>query len=428
MKTHHQHHYKRFILSSLKHKRRSYNRQPWQEPVSVNDKNDQERANGTSARKYDGGKYDGGKYDRQVTTRKLWCLCSELVAEGECTLENIRLTETVKKGGCAAKLPADELRGVLQSLQLHRAQELLVDASTMDDAGIWDLGDGRALVQTLDFFTPIVDDPYSFGMIAAANAISDVYAMGGTPKTAMTILAFPASTLPMDLLKPLMQGAIDKIHEAGACLVGGHSIDDETLKLGFSVTGMVNTQKIWSNASLKQGDRLILTKPLGTGTITSGIKLGKCTPASMSDAITSMTTLNRVPEILGDFDISAATDITGFGLAGHVLQMARASGVSVNIEVNALPALEGAMDLLRAEILNRAHRTNLKYVQDEVDFGSITPAERWLTVDPQTSGGILLAVPEQQADRALATIRTKFPRSAIIGNVGPIKDKKLLIH
>ncbi len=341
-------------------------------------------------------------------------------------MEKIRLTETVKKGGCAAKLPADELRHVLQDLDLKSSSELLVGASTMDDAGIWDLGDGRGMVQTLDFFTPIVDDPYSFGAIAATNALSDVYAMGGTPKTAMTILAFPSATLPMEMLKPLMQGAIDKIHEAGAFLVGGHSIDDETLKLGFSVTGFVNTKKIWSNAGLKVGDRLILTKPLGTGTITSGIKLGRSSPEAVNDAVTSMSMLNSVPEILQDIAISGATDITGFGLAGHVLQMARASAVTVEIDTQELPVLSGTMELLQAEVLNRAHRTNMRYVEDEVDFGSVTQAHRWLTVDPQTSGGILLAVPEHSAEHVLSLVRTKFPRSTFIGRVRSKGPKKLV--
>ena len=332
-------------------------------------------------------------------------------------METIRLTETVTKGGCAAKLPADDLRAVLGSLKLNSAKELVVGTSTMDDAGVWDLGDGRCMVQTLDFFTPIVDDPYNFGAVAAANAISDVYAMGGCPKTAMTILAFPTSTLPLELLKPLMQGAVDKIHEAGACLVGGHSIDDDTLKLGFSVTGFVDKKKIWTNAGLKVGDVLILTKPLGTGTITSGLKSKKASAASINDALASMMTLNRVPELLEDFDISAGTDITGFGIAGHLVQMARASGVTIEMNTAALPTLEGALDLLRAEVLNRAHRTNLRYVEKEVDFGTVAQELRWLTLDPQTSGGIVFAVAEKDHLRALAAVKNKFPRSAVIGRV-----------
>jgi selenide,water dikinase len=330
---------------------------------------------------------------------------------------DIRLTETVKKGGCAAKLPADELRSVLAGLKLDTSKELLVGASTMDDAAVWDLGDGRCLVQTLDFFTPIVDDPYDFGAIAAANAISDVFAMGGEPKTAMSILAFPSAQLPLELLKPLMQGAIDKIQEAGANLVGGHSIDDETLKLGFSVTGFVRRERCWTNAGLQVGDVLILTKPLGTGTITSALKSKKASEASIAQAIASMKLLNRVPELLDGIAVSAATDVTGFGLAGHVLQMARASRVSVEITVTNLPMLQGAMDLLRSEILNRAHRTNLRYVEPEVDFSDIPAEYRWATLDPQTSGGILFAVPAEQAQLALDRVRRRFPHSSMVGRV-----------
>jgi selenide, water dikinase len=340
-------------------------------------------------------------------------------------METIRLTETVTKGGCAAKLPADDLRAVLGSLKMNSAPDLVVGTSTMDDACVWDLGDGRCMVQTLDFFTPIVDNPYDFGAIAAANAISDVYAMGGSPKTAMTILAFPASTLPLELLKPLMQGALDKIHEAGACLVGGHSIDDDTLKLGFSVTGFVDKKKVWTNAGLKPGDVLILTKPLGTGTITSGLKSKKASAESIEAAIASMMTLNRVPELLGDFQISAGTDITGFGLAGHLVQMARASGVSIEIQTAVIPTLTGALDLLRADVLNRAHRTNLRYVEKEVDFGSVAQEYRWLTLDPQTSGGIVFAVAERDHKQALAAVQAKFPRSAVIGRVTGSAEHRL---
>lgn len=340
-------------------------------------------------------------------------------------MDTIRLTETVKKGGCAAKLPADELRAVLSGLKLNSSPELLVGTTTMDDASVWDLGDGRCMVQTLDFFTPIVDDPYDFGAIAAANSISDVYAMGADPKTAMTILAFPAASLPLELLKPLMQGAIDKIHEAGATLVGGHSIDDDTLKLGFSVTGFVDKSRVWTNANLKPGDVLILTKPLGTGTITSALKSKKASQVSVDDAIASMKTLNRVPELMTAHPVLAGTDITGFGLAGHVVQMARASDVTVEINAKSLPYLDGALDLLKAEVLNRAHRTNLRYIESEVDFGTVPQEYRWLTVDPQTSGGILFAVAEPHANAALAAVQSKFARSAIVGRVLKRGDHRL---
>ena len=332
-------------------------------------------------------------------------------------LANIRLTETVKKGGCAAKLPADELRAVLSGLKLRTTQELMVGTSTMDDAALWDLGDGRLMVQTLDFFTPIVDDPYTFGGIAAVNSLSDVYAMGGTPKTAMSILAFPTASLPLEILKPLMAGAIDKIHEAGAFLVGGHSIDDETLKLGFSVTGFVDKNRAWTNAGARIGDILILTKGLGTGTVTSALKLKKASNEVIGGAIASMLTLNKVPELVLNFNIHAATDVTGFGLAGHGLQMARASNVAIEVDTRKLPVLAGALDLLREGVLNRAHRTNLRYVEGETTYHNVSEEYRWLTLDPQTSGGLLLAVSESDADSVLNALQAKFPDSAVIGRV-----------
>lgn len=240
----------------------------------------------------------------------------------------IRLTETVKKGGCAAKLPAGQLRQVLLNLSIPKPKELAVGTETMDDACLRDLGDGRYMIQTLDFFTPIVDDARSFGAIAATNALSDVYAMGGEPKVALTILAFPTAHLPLELLEPLMEGALERITAAGACLGGGHSIDDETLKLGFSVTGFVDKADAWTNAGAKAGDVFILTKGLGTGTLMSALKSKKAKPQWIEEAISSMTLLNQVRDLIKGETIHAATDITGFGLAGHGLQMCRAVEVA----------------------------------------------------------------------------------------------------
>ncbi len=330
----------------------------------------------------------------------------------------IRLTETVKKGGCAAKLPAGQLREVLGKLVMKRRPELLVGTETMDDACLWDLGQGELLIQTLDFFTPIVDDAEDFGAIAAANALSDVYAMGGAPFTALAILAFPSSTLPFALLEPLMRGAIEKIQEAGAVLGGGHSIDDETLKLGFSVAGRVGKGAEWTNAGARPGDAVILTKALGTGTITTALKIREARAEWVSAAIESMKLLNRAPELLTGVDVHAATDITGFGLAGHALQMARASGVKIRIDVAQLPALLGAEESLKDENLNRAHKTNADYVADSVDYAASVEAwQRWLTVDPQTSGGLLLLIPEAQVAETLDRLRGRFPRVARIGSV-----------
>ncbi len=332
-------------------------------------------------------------------------------------LESIRLTETVVKGGCAAKLPAGQLKQVLQGLVMPKPRELLIGTETMDDACLWDLGDERCLVQTLDFFTPIVDDVRSFGAIAATNAISDVYAMGGEPKIALSILAFPTARLPFEILQPLMEGALEIITAAGACLAGGHTIDDDTLKLGFSVTGFVHKNDAWSNAGARPGDALILTKGLGTGTITSALKSKKAEQRWVDGAIHSMCTLNKTRDLIGSASIHAATDITGFGLAGHALQMCRASRVRANIRLNNLPVLEGAMECLELGVLNKAHHSNASYVAEAVHYEGASTAQRWLTVDPQTSGGLLLAVDAAEADALVQRLRERFPLAARIGTV-----------
>lgn len=333
------------------------------------------------------------------------------------TVDSIRLTETVVKGGCAAKLPAGQLRGILSGLRLKPRPELLVGTETLDDACLWDLGNGKLLIQTLDFFTPIVDDPRDFGAIAAANALSDVYAMGGRPATALTILGFPARTLPIELVDPLMQGAVEKIHESGACLAGGHSIDDDTLKLGFSVSGFVDQGKAWTNAGARPGDALILTKGLGTGTITTALKLREAKENAILAATLSMKLLNDAVDLLENVPVNAATDVTGFGLAGHSLQMAQASRVFFEISATRLPWIAGALDYLREGYLNRAHKTNQEYVRERVAYVDVDPALTWLTVDPQTSGGLLLSVPERRSSEAVERLLPRFPLTRAIGRV-----------
>lgn len=329
----------------------------------------------------------------------------------------IRLTETVQKGGCAAKLPAGQLRQVLANLKTKNPKELIVGTETMDDACLWDLGNGELLIQTLDFFTPIVDDPKDFGRIAAANAISDVFAMGGEPKTALTILAFPSQKLDLALLEPLMAGALEKIIESGACLAGGHSIDDETLKLGFSVSGFVKKDKAWTNAGAKAGDALILTKALGTGTITSAIKNKKAKPEWEKAAIESMCELNQAKQYLGDVEVHAATDVTGFGFLGHSTQMAEASRKQFRIESDKLPVILGAEECLKEKILNRAHKTNWEYVEKRITMNEFPEWRKWLLVDPQTSGGLLLSVSKKDAQEALRRLRGRFQKAALVGEV-----------
>ncbi|MEZ0391313.1 MAG: selenide, water dikinase SelD, partial [Pseudobdellovibrionaceae bacterium] len=277
-----------------------------------------------------------------------------------------------------------------------------------------------ALVQTLDFFTPIVDSPKIFGQVAAANALSDVYAMGGVPKTAMAILAFPLASLDPSVAVEVLQGASDVIAEAKCNFVGGHSIDDDTLKFGLSVTGLVDPKKVWSNAKAQAGDVLILTKGLGTGAITAALKRSEITEAEMQDALQSMTRVNSVLDLLSDSEataIHAATDITGFGFLGHSLQMAKASQKSFEIDFSNLPQLELAKDCLQKSFLTKAHRTNSQYVEGQVESLNLEDWQKLLLVDPQTSGGLLLSVKASQAEIIQTKLKKRFAKTALVGRV-----------
>lgn len=340
---------------------------------------------------------------------------------------HIRLTQTVQKGGCAAKVAASELRKILAQVQFPPTpKELLIGSGTFDDAAIYKINAELALVQTLDFFTPIVDTPKLFGKIAAANALSDVYAMGGKPITAMAIFAFPLATLDNSVAIDVLQGASDIITQSGASFVGGHTIDDDTLKFGLSVTGFVSPQHIWSNAGAKVNDTLILTKALGTGTLTAALKRGEVTESEINDALESMCTLNNVSELLSEdllSSIHAATDVTGFGLAGHALNMAHASHVCLNIETSKLPTFTQTIEFLNKGFLTKAHRTNSEYVKDRTQFlDSVDSTYKNLVFDPQTSGGLLLSVDSKKSDLILQQIKQKFPTSSVIGQVTELKN------
>ena len=337
-------------------------------------------------------------------------------------MEPIRLTKTVQKGGCAAKVAATELRKILSEVQFPKPDSrVLVDGRHFDDAAIYKISDDTALVQTLDFFTPIVDSPRVFGRIAAANALSDVYAMGGTPVTAMAILAFPIATLPSAVVTEVLQGAADTVGLSGANFVGGHSIDDDTLKFGLSVTGLVHPDRVWANTGAQPGDAIILTKPLGTGTLTAALKRDLITEAGISEALQSMSRLNQISTFLSDDQLRAihsATDITGFGLSGHAYQLAKASGVKLILSFGRLPKFAEAEKFLKDEILTKAHRTNREYTESAIRWAF--PYEAWqqhLINDPQTSGGLLLSVEEKFASAIVQNLAAPFPQSAIIGHV-----------
>ena len=344
--------------------------------------------------------------------------------------QQVRLTKTVQKGGCAAKIAAGTLSDLLRRLPRQQHADLVVGTDFLDDAAVWRLAEDKLMVQTLDFFTPILDDPYDFGAVAAANALSDVFAMGAVPTTALTILAYPLATLPGEVLEALMAGAVDKINEAGALLVGGHSIDDDTLKLGFSVTGFTTPDRLWSNRGARPGDVLILTKAIGTGTLTGALKNDEVTYEEIQEAVASMKRLNRLDlpdELLAG--VHAATDVTGFGLLGHALHVAEGSGVTLELAAGSVPLLQGAHETLMRGILTKAHRTNTTYVERKVAGREEIPPVLWRAlVDPQTSGGLLLAVAPEVANKFLDAVEHRFPRASRIGRVISRGDVPLAVH
>ncbi len=276
---------------------------------------------------------------------------------------------------------------------------LLVGLDTSDDAGIYRVSDELALIQTLDYFTPIVDDPYMFGQIAAANALSDVYAMGGVPKTVLNIVGFPIKKLGADMLADILKGAADKVKEAGALIVGGHSIDDQEPKFGMAVTGYVHPKKFYRNIGAKPKDALVLTKPIGVGIITTGIKRGVVTEAQEQKVIETMATLNKTAaECLDGFQVHAVTDVTGFGLLGHACEMAKGSNVSFTIYKNAVPVLVGTYELAEQGVLPGGSKANHEWVKDDVSYDASIPQHiQYSLCDAITSGGLLVSMPKEEA-------------------------------
>jgi selenide,water dikinase len=296
----------------------------------------------------------------------------------------------------------------------------LVGRETSDDAGVYRLTEEIALVQTLDFFTPIVNEPYDFGRIAAANALSDVYAMGGRPLTAMNIVCFPIGKMDKSILKEILRGGLEKIHEAGAVLAGGHSVDDLELKYGLSVTGVVSPDRVWTNAGAKPGDSLILTKPLGTGILATAIKAGLLAAEGERRVIEVMATLNRqAAEVMANFTVHACTDITGFGLLGHALEMAQGSKVTLAIEAKQVPVLPEVIDLAGMGLIPAGSYANRNFCASSVrEVGTVDRLYLDIVADAQTSGGLLLAVPAAEAPRAVVALRAAgVAEATIIGTV-----------
>lgn len=301
-------------------------------------------------------------------------------------------------------------------IALPTDDSVVVGFDGADDAAAVRLDDGKILVQSVDFFTPVVDDPYLFGQIAAANALSDIYAMGAKPLFALNIVGFPINNLPKKMLSTILQGGADKATEAGISIVGGHSIDDKEPKYGMVVTGEVDEENMWKNSTAKPGNILILTKPLGTGIISTAVKKGLASEESEQAAAQSMATLNKnAADALSKLTVHAVTDVTGFGLLGHLKEMCEASEVSAKIQFNQLHFLPGVRALVESGIVPGGTKRNLDYVSDFVFFAeTLTKAEKWMIADAQTSGGLLISLPKSDAD----TFLTNFPNNAV--NIGEI--------
>ena len=301
---------------------------------------------------------------------------------------------------------------------------LIVGSGTMDDAGVFVLSDDLALIQTVDFFAPIVDDPYLFGQIAAANALSDVYAMGGEPLTAMNIVAFPSGKLPLEVLREILRGGQDKVHEAEALVVGGHSIIDEELKYGLSVTGRAHPKRLLTNAAARVGDRLVLSKPIGTALLATVAKSGTLSAPEAKALHDSMRTLNRTAsEAALALGATCATDITGFGLLGHASHIARASGVTIRIRTNQVPTLPGARDAAERGVKTGGADRNAAWLDTLVDWGTASDTDRALLIDPQTSGGMLVALRPER----VASYISRVPGAVEIGDVVAAGPKGLVL-
>jgi selenide, water dikinase len=296
----------------------------------------------------------------------------------------------------------------------------LVGADTADDAGVFQLTPEIALIQTLDFFTPIVNDPYLFGQIAATNSLSDVYAMGGTPLTAMNICCFPVKEHPPELFREILRGGLEKIHQAGAVLAGGHSVEDPELKYGLSVTGIVHPDRVVTNAGLKPGQVLVLTKPLGTGVIATALKARLATPAAVARAVAVMTTLNAGgAQVMQAFGVTGATDITGFGLLGHALELASASGLGLEIVASQVPILEEAREMASLGLVPVGSHANREYCHRAVHLeGRADAVLLDLLADAQTSGGLLMGLDAPALEPALAMLRGQGLTPAVIGRAG----------
>ncbi|MBV9945416.1 MAG: selenide, water dikinase SelD [Myxococcales bacterium] len=331
----------------------------------------------------------------------------------------VRLTKIAKRAGCAAKQPPGYLLPLLGRLPAVTDPNVLVGSNTADDAAIYRLDDERALVLTTDFFTPVVDDPYEFGAVAAANALSDVYAMGGTPLTALNLVGFPDTELEPAVLADILRGGAEKAREAGIDIVGGHTIKSDEPIYGLAVTGLVHPARVVSNAGAKPGDALVLTKPIGVGIITTAAKQDRDSLGAVREAVRLMTTLNRgACEAMLAVGVHAATDVTGFGLLGHLRNVVAASGCTAVVERARVPVLDAAARYVGEGIAPGGTHANVRFLSEWVDFGAASKEDQLLLCDAQTSGGMLIAVARERGDALVRALEEHgTPCAAVIGRL-----------
>ena len=331
--------------------------------------------------------------------------------------DNVKLTKLAKCAGCGAKVGAGVLAGLLADIKVRTDPNLLVGFDKSDDASVYKISGELAIVQTVDFFPPIADDPYTFGQIAAANAMSDIYAMGGEPKLALNVMAVPAD-MDRDTVHAILRGGYEKVYEAGALITGGHSILDDEPKYGMAVTGFVHPDKIITNSGAKPGDELIFTKPLGSGIMTTAAKAGMASEEGLKYVLSVMTTLNKAArDIMVKYRVHACTDVTGFGLMGHLLEMTQGSGAGAVIDVRGIALVEESLRLAEMGILPEGMYRNRSFAESSVDGGDVSLAVQDMLYDPQTSGGLLMAVDPEDADALFEELEPSVPRAQRIGRI-----------
>jgi len=306
---------------------------------------------------------------------------------------------------------------------------LIVGFETADDAGVYRLRDDLAIVQTLDFFTPIVDDPYDYGRIAALNSINDVWAMAGTPITAMAITCFPKKGVDPAILGEIMRGGLETINKYGVTLIGGHSVDNEQIMFGYSVTGVIDPNKVAKNSGARVGDVIVLTKPIGTGVISTGIKKGRASDSVVAGSVETMLTPGKfAAEAMRDFGVKGATDVTGFALLGHAWEMACASKVTIEIDERAVPLLDGALELASQGMLTSGDKTNREYIGADVEIAdAVDENVIKLLFDPQTAGGMLISIAEDKSEALVRQLNEHYPEAGVIGSVLPEGPRKILV-